>query len=94
VSLTESVNIEYQTMVEYINFKHRLREKKIHNLVDCKFNSIHFGLLIHIIDCRAVAVDTLNDVIETKQLRSVKSGPQKISTFENCALEKKNKNGD
>jgi len=96
VSSTGSVNIEYQTMMEYNNFKHPLwgvvgqREKRIHNLFDCKFNSRHSGLLIHVIDCRAMAVGTGNDVIQTKQPRSVRSSPQEISTLE-YILEKKNR---
>jgi len=81
-------------MIEYINFKHRPREKKVHNLIDCKFNSVHFGLLIHVIDCGAMAVDTVYDVIQTKQLRPSISSPQKIGTFKNYALEKKTKNAN
>ena len=91
MSLTGSVSTGYQTMIQYINFKHRLREKEIRNLIDCKINSIRLRILIHVIDHRAVAVETLNDVIETKQLKSERSGPQKISTFENCILQTKNK---
>jgi len=81
-------------MMKYINFKHRPREKKIHNLIDCKFNSLHLGLLTHVIDCRTMAVDTVYYVIQTKQLRSGISSPQEISTFENCMLEKKTKSAD
>ena len=95
VSSTGSVNIEYQTMMEYNNFKHPRgvvgqREKRIHNLFDCKFNSRQAGLLIHVIDCGAMAVGTGNDVIQTKQLGSGRSIPQEISTLE-YTLEKKNR---
>ena len=66
------------------------REKRIHNLFDCKFNSRQAGLLIHVIDCGAMAVGTGNDVIQTKQLGSGRSIPQEISTLE-YTLEKKNR---